>query len=57
MKLSFLAYSYIEMLSKHKPKLLWEEEAMEHRVEYRYVCVCGLSALSVRVLLVSDIIT
>ena len=57
MKLSFLAYSYIEVLSKHKPKLLWEEAAMEHRVEYRYVCVCGLSALSVRVLLVSDIIT
>lgn len=30
------SYSYIEVLSKHKPKLLWDEEAMEHKVEYRY---------------------
>ena len=33
----YILCSHIEVLSKHKPKLKWDEEAMEHKVEYKYV--------------------
>ncbi|XP_065898759.1 chitinase domain-containing protein 1-like [Dysidea avara] len=32
---AILGSSYVEILSKHKPKLKWEEQSMEHKVEYK----------------------